>query len=598
MCGIIGYLGNKRALEILLDGLEKLEYRGYDSCGLVVFNSSQDYYLQKTVGSTKTLREKIKELFQGNWGIAHTRWATHGGVTDFNAHPHFDCHQEIFVVHNGIIENFKEIKQKLLEKGHKFSSETDTEVFAHLVEDYLKLERSLEEAIKKAIKEIEGTFAFLVVSKNEPEKIIGIKKSSPLILGVGKNEYLLASDPTPISFLTKNVVYLDDYDMVILKKDGFQIFSLKENKYKKPKINSIDWEIKTEQSNIFEHYMLKEIFEEAKAFGETIKDKIQEKEVVFKELKDLKMEKINKIILTGCGTAYYACLYGKYLFEDYLKKETRVEIASELRYENYPYDRKTLFICISQSGETIDTLEALKIAKEKGAITVGIINVPGSSMTRIVDYLILTKAGPELAVASTKAFISQLAILYLLAFYFAKKKNPDYLYEFLSLRNKIEEMLAKKEEIENLAKNLINFKNFYYLGRKYEYPIALEGALKLKEIAYVHAEGYPAGEMKHGPIALIDENFPTFILAPQDSLFEKSISNLEEIKARKGKIILISDSEKNFEVYSQIKIPQTKEEFYPFLIAPTVHLFAYYFAKHLKREIDRPRNLAKSVTVE
>ena len=607
MCGIVGYLGKRNSLLILLEGLKRLEYRGYDSCGVVLSNN-EEIYLYKKVGKVSELEKEVKNKnLDGNIGLGHTRWATHGGITENNAHPHYDCSQNIFLIHNGIIENYQELKEKLKKKNHNFYSETDSEVFAHLIEEYYK-NNDFENSVLKALKEIRGNFAFVIFNKKEKDKLIGARFSSPLILGLGKEEYILASDPSPISLITKNVVYLDDGDMVVVDKNkGVKIFSFLNEKEKPLVIYQINWQIDDIKKENYEHYMIKEIEEEPKAVFNTFYKRLnfERLETNLKELNEIKekLRNIEKIVLTACGTAYYACLYGRYLFEEYLNLNSEAEIASELRYRNYPYNEKTLLIVISQSGETIDTLEALKIAKKRNVLIIGIINVPGSSITRLVDKVIYTQAGPELAVASTKAFLAQITSLVILMIYLAEikginLKNKKQIFEEIKIiPEKIKEIINRKEEIKKLAEDLICFKNFYFLGRKFQYPIALEGALKLKEIAYLHSEAYPAGETKHGPIALIDENFPVFILAPKDSVYEKTISNLEEIKARKGKIILISDEA--FEKADYVfKIPKSLEIFYPFLTVVPLHLFAYYFAKILGREIDRPRNLAKSVTVE
>ncbi|GIW67549.1 MAG: glutamine--fructose-6-phosphate aminotransferase [isomerizing] [Candidatus Parcubacteria bacterium] len=606
MCGIVGYLGKRNALEIILKGLEKLEYRGYDSCGIVVYG--EKLILKKTVGMVKDLKELFKEKIKADIGIGHTRWATHGGVTEFNAHPHFDCQKNIFIVHNGIIENYQELKKILVNKGHLFNSETDSEVIAHLIEDFINQGDNFEASVHKTLNLIQGTFALLIFNKNEPNKIIAARFSSPLVLGIGKNEFILASDPLPISLITDRMIFLDDSEMAIVNKEGYEIKSYVNNLKIDKKTVGLDLKVKTTEKEGFKHYMIKEIFEEPIAIentlrGRILKDKTGTKirglEEIYHKLKNLK-----RIILTGCGTAYYACLYGKYLFEEFLPYIIEAEIASELRYRKINYDQETLVIAISQSGETIDTLEALKEAKNKGAITFGIINVPGSTIARTVDAGMYTYAGPEMAVASTKALISQITALILIMIYLARKnlmkpeEAKNILEELEKIPDKIRYILGQESLIIDLAKNLINYKNFYFLGRKFSLPVALEGALKLKEISYVHSEAYPAGEMKHGPIALIDENFPVFVIAPNDSLYQKTISNLEEIRARKGKVILISDKFPENKIDYLISIPSSLEILYPLLTIPSLHLFAYYFANLLDLSIDRPRNLAKSVTVE
>ncbi|MEM5811842.1 MAG: glutamine--fructose-6-phosphate transaminase (isomerizing) [Candidatus Aenigmatarchaeota archaeon] len=614
MCGISGYLGKRNTLAIILKSLEKLEYRGYDSCGVLVFNEKENkVLLKKSVGMIKDLKELFREELEKNLsfslGIGHTRWATHGGVTEFNAHPHFDCQKEIFVVHNGIIENYQKIKESLINKGHKFTSETDTEIIPHLIEEFLK-NNSFEDAVRKVLNLIKGTFALLIFYKKEPQKLIGARLSSPLALGIGEKEFILASDPLPILLITDKIIFLEDNEMVIVTFENYELKSFRNNLKVEREALSLNLKIDEEEKGAFKHYMIKEIFEEPVAVentlrGRILKDKSGVKIRGLEEI-DEKLKNIKRIILTGCGTAYYACLYGRYLFEEFLPYFVEAEIASELRYRKFAFNQETLLIAISQSGETIDTLEVVKEAKNKGALTFGIINVPGSTISRTVSSGMYTYAGPELAVASTKALLSQMTALILIMIYLARKNlmNKEeakfILTELEKVPDKIRDVLSQEKLIIDLAKNLINYKNFYFLGRKFSYPVALEGALKLKEISYVHAEAYPAGEMKHGPIALIDENFPVFVIAPQDSVFQKTISNLEEIKARKGKIILISDSlnlnKEKIDFF--IPVSNTLEILYPLLIIPILHLFAYHFASLLNLPIDRPRNLAKSVTVE
>lgn len=606
MCGIIGYLGKRKAFEIILEGLSSLEYRGYDSFGILVFDSKKVFIL-KRVGRVRDLIKKIDDHeINGNCGVGHTRWATHGGVTKKNAHPHFDCHKKIFVVHNGIIENFAEIKRDLENKGHKFLSDTDSEVIAHLIEELSK-SYDFKRAIIESLKLLKGTYALIIGYIRNPRFLVGAKKSSPLILGIGEGEFFLASDPNPILSYTEKFIFLDDYDVLFLQDNRVKIYSLNEEKIKQPKIEKLHRYSFDNQKGNYKHYMFKEIHEEPVAISRTLEGRIdfQKKQVVLKELERIKnkLKVMDKVKLIGCGTAYYACLYGKYLFEDILGLDVEAEIASEFRYRNYFYNPKILLITISQSGETIDTIEALKKAKNEGIMSLGIINVPGSTLTRLVDINLPTFAGPELAVASTKSLIAQMTVLFLLSVYLSQIKRiriqrEKLIYEFKDIPQKIEEIFKKKKEIEELADKLKTYKNFYFLGRKFEYFSALEGSLKLKEIAYLHSEAYPSGEMKHGPIALISDDFPVIIINPHNSLYEKTKSNLEEIRARKGKIILITDSQDDIEVFAKIQIPKTLEIFYPFLTVPLLHLLSYFVAQKLGREIDRPRNLAKSVTVE
>lgn len=599
MCGIISYKGKKSALDIVISGLKRLEYRGYDSWGILI-SDGNDVYLKKQVGKISQFQNQ--EKIDGHLGVGHTRWATHGGVTETNAHPHFDCQKNIFVVHNGIIENYQALKEKLTHKGHKFVSETDTETIPHLIEEFLKEGLDYQSAVFETIKNLRGTFALVIFNKNFPQTLIGVRFASPLVFTHKNKEFLIASDPSAISLINKEFVALNDGEIVIIEDDEYQIKNF-DGKTQKQKTYQIDW-AEAETKIKEETFMLKEIKEIPFALENTLRGRIIEEKgrVKLGGLENFKERilKAKNITLTGCGTAFYACLYGEYLLEEIAQVRARAILASELKYKNYPFSEDEILIAISQSGETIDTLEAVKLAKNKNVLTIGIVNVPGSSIAREVDCGIHTYAGPEYAVASTKAFISQMSALVLFSLFLEKSSyslNKKILKELKNLPKKISEILQQEENYKNLASKYLYFKNFLYLGRKFNYISALEGALKLKEIAYVHSESYPGGEMKHGPIALIDENFPSVVIAPQDSVYEKMISNLEEIKARKGKIILVSDKEYE-KADDLILISTTEEIFYPFLSVPPLYLFAYYFAKFLNREIDRPRNLAKSVTVE
>lgn len=598
MCGIIGYKGeNSKTFEIVIAGLKRLEYRGYDSWGVLIYDNN-NIFLKKKVGKISSFSDK--KNINGHLGIGHTRWATHGGVTEKNAHPHFDCQKEIFVIHNGIIENYQELKEKLIKLGHKFYSETDTEVMPHLIEEFLKQGFDYKESVFKAIQKIKGTYAFLIFNKNFPDLLIATKLSSPLVFTQKDDEFLIASDPNAISLLNKEFIALNDNEVLIINDKNYEIRTLNKELIT-PKVYKID-SLEKEEKLKEETYMLKEIKEipfalENTLRGRIIQNKAQVKLGGLENFKE-KIIKSKEIILTGCGTAFYACLYGEYLLEE-IGIRAKAVLASELKYKNYNFE-DSILIAVSQSGETIDTLETVKLAKNKSALTIGIINVPGSSIAREVDCGIYTYAGPEYAVASTKAFISQLGALVLLSVFFEKTSfsfNKKILTELKNLPEKIRKIFLKEKEIKKLVKKYSIYKNFLYLGRKFSYITALEGSLKLKEIAYLHSEAYPAGEMKHGPIALIDENFPSIIIAPNDSVYEKTISNLQEIKARKGKVILVTDKQ-NKTANNLILTPSTEEILTPFLTTPPLHLFAYYLAKFLGREIDRPRNLAKSVTVE
>ncbi|MEW6102372.1 MAG: glutamine--fructose-6-phosphate transaminase (isomerizing) [bacterium] len=606
MCGIIGYIGEREAKDILLDGLRHLEYRGYDSAGLVILNDNP--FLVKREGKVADLEEIInKKEIPGKIGIAHTRWATHGMPTSTNAHPHPDCKNEIFVVHNGIIENYKKLKENLIKNGHIFKSETDSEVLAHLIEENYK--GNLEDAVEIALSSVIGTYGIAVISSKEPNKIVSARYGSPLIIGLGKNENIVASDPAAILRYTKQVIYLEEGEIVVVKKDEF--FSKAEISLK-DRTAILEWEIEQAEKEGFAHFMLKEIFDQPKVIHNSIRGRLIDEEGISKlgGLEDVqnKLSQIERLIVTACGTAYYAGLVGEYILEEYAGIPTEVEYASEFRYRKPILEReKTALLVISQSGETADTLEALREAKRKGVLTIGIVNVVGSSIARETDCGIYNHAGPEIGVASTKAFVSQLTIISLLSLLLGRQRDLSLVMgkriasEIKELPGKVFEILKQSNKIKEIAERYKDYKDFLYLGRKYNYPIALEGALKLKEISYIHAEGYPAGEMKHGPIALIDENFPTMAICLKDSVHQKVYSNLEEIKTRKGKIIAIAtDGDSDIEAITSdvIYIPKTLEMLSPILAVVPLQLFAYYIAVSLGRNVDKPRNLAKSVTVE
>jgi len=612
MCGIVGYIGEKQALPIVIKGLERLEYRGYDSAGVLIYDEhKKEVYFEKQPGRIKNLIRIIDPDTPGTLGIGHTRWATHGQVNKANAHPHHDCHKKIFVVHNGIIENFREIKDFLIQRGHKFSSETDTEVLPHLLEELIKEGLSYEQAIIQALKKIRGSFAFLIFNQDYPDMIVGARFSSPLMLGLGDKEFILASDQTAISLLTNKVVYLNDGDIVFASKDKYQIKSFLSEDIKNYE-GVIDFSTAETEKGKFQDYMIKEIFDEPKAVEDTLRGRllIEEGNVKLGGLDQIadKLKGIDNILITGCGTAFYAAKLAEYFFEEYAQIPTKADLASELRYRMPVVSEKTLLVSVSQSGETADTLAVIKDFKAKGILTVGITNVIGSSIARLVDAGVYSHAGPELAVASTKAFLAQIADLILLMVYLARQREMDktkakeILAELDQIHRKIQETIVNNDQkADSLAQKYLSSQNFLYIGRKYSFPIALEGSLKLKEISYVHAEGLASGEIKHGSIALIEENFPTVVIAPKDSVYEKTISNLEEIKARKGKIIAITtNGNKSLEKLADdvIYIPKTLELLSPLLSIVPLHLFAYYFGKKLGRDVDRPRNLAKSVTVE
>jgi len=610
MCGIIGYIGKKNALPILLDGLRQLEYRGYDSAGICLAKDAS-LKIVKRSGKIKDLINAIKnrkDLGQANLGIGHSRWATHGAPTNINAHPHTDCSNGIAVVHNGIIENFVEIKERLIREGHKFTSETDSEVIAHLIEEYYT--GDLEKAVLKAIKYLKGSFAIGIVSSNEPDKLIAARKESPLVVGVGKDENFIASDIPAILRYTKKVIYVDDGEIVVLKKDSIKVLD-SNGKVIKKRVDTIKWNISSAQKSGFTHFMLKEIHEQPRVLSQIISSRIKGSSAIELDginLSGAAIKRISNIIILACGTAYHAGLVGKYLIERFTKIPVAVDVSSEFRYRKPIIRKNTVVIAISQSGETADTLAAVKEAKSRGATVVSICNVVGSSLARVSDGILYTYAGPEIGVASTKAYTAQLAMLYLLSFYIAEKKGllrkrvkRFLIKEFKSLPEILQEILKKKEGIKKLAGKHLNFGSFLYLGRNLNFPTALEGALKLKEISYIPAEGYPAGEMKHGPIALIDEYRAVVCIAPDSAIYEKMVSNIQEICARMGKVIIVAtEGDKEIRRFTGeiIYVPKTDELFSPIVSVVPLQLLAYYIAVKKGCDVDQPRNLAKSVTVE
>ena len=574
MCGIVGYIGDREANDILIKGLEALEYRGYDSAGIAVIN--QGMQLNKVVGRVQKLKGKT---LKGGIGIGHTRWATHGKPSVENAHPHLSGDKKIALVHNGIIENFLEIKNSL---NRKFCSETDSEVIVHLIEEHYK--GDLRKAVLEACKELEGTYAIAVLHLDE-KKIVVARNGSPLIVGVGEGENFIASDVSALVESTKKVIYLDDLEIAEITKDNVKIFDF-ENKGVKKDVKTVDWDLVLAQKQGYKHFMLKEINEQVEVSQNSLKIAI-----------DYDFKGIKKIFVTACGTAAYAGLVGKYLIEKTAKIPVEFDIASEFRYKDPLIGKEDLLIVISQSGETADTLAALRIAKEKGAKTLGLINVVESTIAREADNVIYTRAGPEIGVASTKAFISQLVALYLIAQKITGKKFED----LDKIPGLIEKILGKSSEIKEIAKKYFRVYNFLFIGRNLNYPIALEGALKLKEISYIHAEGYASGEMKHGPIALVTDEVPTVAIAPKDDVYSKVISNIQEIKARRGKIIAVAtEDDKDIKKHADdvIYIPKINELLTPLLTVVPLQLLAYHIADLRDCDIDKPRNLAKSVTVE
>ena len=609
MCGIVGYIGNKNAVEVIYNGLQKLEYRGYDSAGIAVIDNDK-IERRRSVGKLVNLQENIKEnkIF-GNIGIGHTRWATHGKPSEENAHPHTDCSGKIVVVHNGIIENYVSLKKQLQKEGHKFASETDTEVVAHLIEKYYK--GDLLAAVKSALKNIEGAYALCAISSEDKSRIVVARKDAPLVIGIGKDENFIASDVSALLQYTKDVIFLENKDVAEIKTNSIVIFDENDTEIKR-KSQKILWNAIQAEKCGYKHFMLKEIHEQTQTTQDTFRGRISDEEnkIILQSVKLTKEEifNISRICIVACGTSYHAGLTAKFLFENLTNIPTEVNIASEFRYANPVIDNKVLTIFISQSGETADTLAALRLAKEKKSKTIAICNVVGSSISREADNVLYTHCGPEIGVASTKAFTGQLTALYLLVMFMASKKqtiSKEQLAEFIgNLRDiptKISETLKLSNKIKEIAKLFQNTKQFIYLARNINYPIALEGALKLKEISYIYAEGYPAGEMKHGPIALIDETMPVMVIATKSKVYDKILSNIEEAKARGAKIIAIAnkgnkDIIKNSDY--QIFVPEVDEILSPLINVIPLQFFAYFVSVMKGCDVDQPRNLAKSVTVE
>lgn len=613
MCGIIGYIGQKNAVPIIIDGLRKMEYRGYDSAGLA-FIGKKDVVNRKSVGRIANLESLLDGSEKSKCAIGHTRWATHGGVTTENAHPHSDCGDDIFVAHNGIIENFNQLKSELISKGHKFKSETDTEVLPHLIEEikkqYPKNSLSLEESVRLAFRNLKGTYGMVVIDKNHPDEIVAIRHFSPLIIGIMKNGTMVASDASAIVRHTRDVIHLDDGDMAVIRADGYEISGI-DRSIKNKSAETIDWNEEDISKAGFDHYMLKEIVEIPSALENTIRGRISDHSYIAKlggvDAVRHKIQKAHRIIMTACGTSYYAGLLGKYILEEYAGIPTTVELASELRYRKPVYKASDVMIAISQSGETADTLAALMDAKNKGVTTLGIVNVIGSSIARKTDAGIYQHIGPEIAVASTKAFVSQVSILTMLATIFGETRSMALLTSSTIMKSLVElplimdRYLESREKVHEIAKKFTNNNNFFFLGRNYHAPVALEGALKLKEVSYVHAEGYPAGEMKHGPIAMLSPGLPCVVLAPKDCVYDKMVSNIQELKARNAPIIAITtpdgDEVKKLADYV-IEIPKTIDVLQPLVSVLPLQLFAYYSGVLRGLDVDKPRNLAKSVTVE
>ncbi|HZQ23733.1 MAG TPA: glutamine--fructose-6-phosphate transaminase (isomerizing) [Terriglobales bacterium] len=624
MCGIVGYVGKKRVVPVIIDGLRRLEYRGYDSAGIAVAGNGEGLQIRRAEGKLRNLEESIRlKPLDGTYGIGHTRWATHGRPTEENAHPHRDCTGKIVVVHNGIIENYLALKKKLIEEGHKFTTETDTEVIAHLVEKYLLKTGNghrpvLEEAVRKTVRELTGVFAIAVIATEEPNKIVAARNGPPAVIGLGKDEYFVASDVPAILYHTRDLFFLADGDLAVITPDGVQLTDFQGQPIMR-QVQHVTWDPIMAEKGGFKHFMLKEIYEQPRAVRDTTLGRVSqdtghvfldEMEITESEFRDLK-----KVNIAACGTSWHAGQAGKFMIESLARVPVEVDYASEWRYRDPIITPDTLTILISQSGETADTIAAQREAKAKKSKTLAICNVVGSMITREAAGTIYTHAGPEIGVASTKAFTSQLTALYLFALYLAQTRGamtPEQakqaVQELTRIPGKLEHLLTREEECEDLAKQYVRAHDFLFLGRGIHYPIALEGALKLKEVSYIHAEGYPAGEMKHGPNALIDENLPVVIIATCDPnqpgsvvKYEKTLSNLKEVKARSGTVIaLASEGDEQIKDGADhvIYIPPAPEELLPILEIVPLQLLAYHIAVRRGCDVDQPRNLAKSVTVE
>ena len=610
MCGIVGYIGERNCVPILINGLKRLEYRGYDSAGIGIVNDDS-LLIVKNKGKVSLLEEKIETLnLKSEIGLGHTRWATHGIPNEINAHPHSNEDNTIFIIHNGIIENYQVLKKGLIGFGYKFVSETDSEVLVHLIDSFTKRGHSLTKSVQFALHEVEGTYGLAVISSKEPDKIIAARRGSPLVVGIGENENFIASDVSAIISHTKQIIYLEDGEIAIIKKDEFTAKTIYDDDIEK-EIHEISMTLEEIDKGGYPHFMLKEIMEQPESLRNSIRGRILQSEgdARLGGLVDVveKLANTKRIIITACGTSWHAALVGEYMLEQFCRIPTEVEYASEFRYRNPIVEKDDAIFFISQSGETADTLAAVREAKMKGALVLGVCNAVGSSIARETNAGVYTHAGPEIGVASTKAFTSQLTVFALITLLIARRKNlsrvdgKQIADELLSIPDKVEKILKLNDEIEKIAEEFKDATNFLYLGRGYNFPVALEGALKLKEISYIHAEGYPAAEMKHGPIALIDENMPVVFIAPKDSTYEKIISNIQEVKARGGRTIAIAsedDNEIDHIVDYSIKIPNTIRMLMPILTVIPLQLLAYHIAVKKGLNVDQPRNLAKSVTVE
>ncbi|WP_020597851.1 glutamine--fructose-6-phosphate transaminase (isomerizing) [Spirosoma panaciterrae] len=612
MCGIVAYVGHREACPLVIKGLKRLEYRGYDSAGVALMNG-HGLKIYKKKGKVIALEQELdgKET-HATIGMGHTRWATHGEPNDVNAHPHYSFHRKLAIIHNGIIENYAAIKQALLKKGHTFTSETDTEVLGQFIEDIWENNGgSLEDAVRLALQEVVGAYAIVIMSETDPTQLIAARKGSPLVIGVGENEFFLASDATPIVEYTKDVIYLNDYEIAVIKNGELKVVTL-DNTTTTPYVHKVELELEAIEKGGFDHFMLKEIFEQPRSIADSMRGRVQADAGTLQlgGLRDYldKLAKSKRIVIVGCGTSWHAGLVAEYIFEELARIPVEVEYASEFRYRNPIIKEGDIVIAISQSGETADTLAAIELAKSKGATIFGVCNVVGSSIARATDAGAYTHAGPEIGVASTKAFTAQVTVLTLMALAAAKRKGTisdslfrQLLAEMESIPAKVEKVLQAADKIKEIAYIFTYARNFIYLGRGLNFPVALEGALKLKEISYIHAEGYPAAEMKHGPIALIDEDMPVVVIATKDSSYEKVVSNIQEVKARKGRVIAITtegDTHLPGMVDFTIEIPKVHEVLMPLVSVVPLQLLAYDIAVMRGRNVDQPRNLAKSVTVE
>jgi len=614
MCGIVGYIGNQQASDIIVKGLERLEYRGYDSAGIALLNGQLD--IKKGKGKVQNLKDKLKaDPTEGVIGIGHTRWATHGAPNDVNSHPHVSESGKIALVHNGIIENYNSLKKELQNKGRTFKTDTDTEVIAQLIEEIYENgngdDLTFEQAVQMALQQVVGTYGLAILNRENPDSMIVARKGSPLLLGIGDGEMFVASDASPIIEHTKKVVYLDDGEMAIVTKDNYEVKTIKDVPLTK-KVHELAMSVEEIEKQGYPHFMLKEIFEQPRAIADCLRGRldVENHRVQLGGIADVldQLENANRLIIAACGTSWHASLVGEYLFEHLAKLSVEVEYASEFRYREALIDEDDVMLVVSQSGETADTLAALRTAKERGALTLGVCNVVGSTIARDTDAGVYTHAGPEIGVASTKAFTTQVSVLAMMAILLGQRRgtiDEEYanrlIEELDRIPGKVEKILENSESIKEMAKLFTYAPNFLYLGRTYNFPVALEGALKLKEISYIHAEGYPAAEMKHGPIALIDEMMPVVVIAATDHTNDKMISNIEEVKARKGRIISIT-GEDNEDVIDlsefSCPIPETEDCLSPLLTSIPLQLLSYCIAVNRGCNVDQPRNLAKSVTVE